>query len=71
MKLNIKLPQEYEQKWQRIAAFLGKDIDLLIVQGIDYVWEHNKKDIVDVERTTARCKRKLAKTEERLKLCGS
>lgn len=71
MKLNIKLPREYEQKWKRIAAFFGEDIDLLIVQGIDYVWEHNEKDIVDVERTTARCKRKLATTEERLKLCGS
>ena len=70
MKLNIKLPREYEQKWQRIAAFLGKDVDLLIAQGIDYVWEHNEKDIVDVERTTARCKRKLAKTEEKLKLRG-
>jgi len=67
MRINIGLPKMYEKKWQRIAAFLGEDVDALIVHGIDYVWDRYGKDIEATERMAARYKRNLARSEIKLR----
>jgi len=66
MRLNIKLPPAYEKKWQRISAFLGSEVDVLIVQGIDYVWERYGGDVVGAEKMAMRCKRNLENAELKL-----
>ena len=36
MRLSVTLSPKCERKWKRIAAYMGKDIDALLVAGIDY-----------------------------------
>ena len=62
MKVEVDLPPKCERKWKRIAAYMGKDIDALLVAGIDYVWERFGKDIEQSERQASRyaCKIKQA-----------
>lgn len=63
MRLSVALPLKCERKWKRIAAYMGKDIDALLVEGIDYVWTHFSKDIVQSERQAARYARKIRQAE--------
>ena len=63
MRLSVALSPKCERKWKRIAAYMGKDIDALLVAGIDYVWERFGKDIEQSERQTARCVRKVKQAE--------
>lgn len=63
MRLSVTLPSKCERKWKRIAAYMGKDVDTLLVAGIDYVWERFGKDIVQNERQAARYARKIKQAE--------
>jgi len=63
MKLETNLPLKYEGKWNRISAYMGKDIDVLLIEGIDYVWENFGKDIVQSERIGKRYARTIKQTE--------
>lgn len=76
MKIETNLPLKYEKKWDRISAYLGKDIDALLIAGIDYMWNNFGNDIQQNERQTARYARKTKQAELSMsllptKVCGS
>ncbi len=66
MKIDVKLPTEFEQKWKRLRAFV-KDDQILALAVVDLMWEKYGDDACQDERLRASLAKRLKDCKARLR----
>jgi len=65
MKLDVKLPEEFEKKWKRLRAYLDDD-QILALAAVDLLWEQHGKYVCRAERLKASQAKRLRECKRRL-----
>ncbi len=65
MKIDVKLPVEFEQKWKQLRAFV-KDDQILALAVVDLLWEKYGDDVCQNERLRASLANRLKDCKARL-----
>ncbi len=66
MKIDVKLPTEFEQKWKQLRAFV-KDDQILALAAVDLLWEEHGDDVCQGERLRASLAKRLKDCKARLR----
>jgi len=65
MKLDVKLPEEFEKKWKRLRAYLDDD-QILALAAVDMLWERHGNEVCRFERLKVSQAKRLRECKRRL-----